>query len=150
MIEQEKGTRFVAGLLFALLVLAAITLGSPLESFFNPPSLLITVGRGILLTLLAHGWKGVQELRRISLDGKRRQEFEFAQAVAAGTAKQFERIGWIGTGIGLVQMLQNLDDPSAIGPAVAVALLCPLYGHFISAAIFHPMARNMEARSKLS
>ena len=150
MIEQEKGTRLVAGLLFALLVLAAIALGSPLESFSNAPSLLITVGGGILLTLLAHGWKGVQELWRISREGGTRKQFEYAQAVAEGTAKQFERIGWIGTGIGFIQMLANLDDPAAIGPAVAVALLCPLYGHLISAAVFHPLARNVEARSKLA
>jgi chemotaxis protein MotA len=36
--------------------------------------------------------------------------------------------GAIGTVIGLVQMLQNLSDPSAIGPAMAVSLLTMFYG----------------------
>ena len=37
-------------------------------------------------------------------------------------------MGMIGTLIGLVQMLQSLSDPSAIGPAMAVALLTTFYG----------------------
>ena len=37
-------------------------------------------------------------------------------------------MGMIGTLIGLVQMLSNMDDPKAIGPAMAVALLTTLYG----------------------
>ena len=36
--------------------------------------------------------------------------------------------GLVGTVIGLVNMLANLNDPSAIGPAMAVALLSILYG----------------------
>ena len=36
--------------------------------------------------------------------------------------------GIVGTIIGLVMMLQNLTDPTAIGPAMAVALLTQLYG----------------------
>ena len=37
-------------------------------------------------------------------------------------------MGLIGTLVGLVQMLTQLDDPSKIGPAMAVALLTTLYG----------------------
>ena len=150
MIQQERGTRLVAGLLFAFMVFSAIALGSPLESFFNAPSLLITVGGGMLLALMAHGWRGVRELWRISRKGTLRREFEFAQTIAEGTAKQFERIGWIGTAIGFVHMLANLADPNAIGPALAVAFLTAFYGHFISIAVFHPMARDLAARAKLS
>ena len=41
-------------------------------------------------------------------------------------------MGMIGTLIGLVQMLQNLSDPSSIGPAMAVAMLTTLYGAVIA------------------
>ena len=44
--------------------------------------------------------------------------------------------GAIGTLIGLTQMLQQLDDPSKIGPAMAVALLTMLYGVFLSEVVF--------------
>ncbi len=37
-------------------------------------------------------------------------------------------MGMAGTLIGLVAMLANLSDPSAVGPAMAVALLTTLYG----------------------
>lgn len=146
--EQERGSRFIAGALFFAIVLAAIVIGSPLESFLNPPSILMTVGGGALLTVITYGLGGPRELRRLSKENGSRAQFEFAQSVAIGTAKQFERAGWIGLGIGAIVMLQHIKDPNDIGPATAVALLCPLYGHLISLSIFYPMARNMEARSK--
>ena len=40
--------------------------------------------------------------------------------------------GMIGTLVGLVNMLANLSDPSAIGPAMAVAILTTLYGALVA------------------
>ena len=39
--------------------------------------------------------------------------------------------GMLGTLVGLVLLLQNLDDPSAIGPAMAVALITTFYGSLL-------------------
>ena len=44
-------------------------------------------------------------------------------------------MGMIGTLIGLVQMLQTMDDPSSIGPAMAVALLTTFYGAVLANVI---------------
>ncbi len=55
-------------------------------------------------------------------------------------------MGMIGTLIGLVQMLANMDDPSSIGPAMAVALLTTLYGVLIANVIAKPIAEKLEAR----
>ena len=55
--------------------------------------------------------------------------------------------GMIGTLIGLVHMLQAFDDPSAIGPAMAVALLTTLYGSLIANVIAIPLAKKLEIRS---
>lgn len=55
--------------------------------------------------------------------------------------------GMIGTLIGLVQMLQNMDDPSSIGPAMAVALLTTMYGSFLANVFFLPLAKKLEERS---
>ena len=41
-------------------------------------------------------------------------------------------MGMIGTLIGLVGMLSNMDDPKSIGPAMAVALLTTLYGAVVA------------------
>jgi chemotaxis protein MotA len=53
-------------------------------------------------------------------------------------------MGMIGTLIGLVQMLGNMADPKAIGPAMAVALLTTLYGAFIANVIFGPILSKLE------
>jgi chemotaxis protein MotA len=55
--------------------------------------------------------------------------------------------GMIGTLVGLVQMLQNLEDPTAIGPAMAVALLTTLYGALIANVFAIPVAKKLNVRS---
>jgi chemotaxis protein MotA len=57
-------------------------------------------------------------------------------------------MGMIGTLIGLVQMLQNMDDPSSIGPAMAVALLTTFYGSVMANIVCMPIAGKLRTRSK--
>ena len=54
----------------------------------------------------------------------------------------------IGTLVGLVQMLQDLSDPSSIGVGMATALLTTLYGAMGANMIFIPMAGKLEMRAK--
>lgn len=56
-------------------------------------------------------------------------------------------MGMVGTLVGLVQMLKTLDDPSAIGPAMAIALLTTLYGAIIAFVICNPIASKLEHRT---
>ena len=53
-------------------------------------------------------------------------------------------MGLIGTLVGLVQMLGNLDNPDAIGPAMAVALLTTFYGAVLAHMVFLPLAHKLE------
>lgn len=55
-------------------------------------------------------------------------------------------MGMIGTLIGLVQMLSSMDDPKAIGPAMAVALLTTLYGAVMANIVFMPVADKLKLR----
>lgn len=55
-------------------------------------------------------------------------------------------MGMIGTLVGLVAMLQNMDDPKSIGPAMAVALLTTLYGAFLANVIALPMSNKLNIR----
>jgi|TARA_R110000851_G_scaffold44082_2_gene108544 chemotaxis protein MotA len=55
-------------------------------------------------------------------------------------------MGMIGTLVGLVAMLSNMDDPKSIGPAMAVALLTTLYGAIIANMIAIPMADKLSLR----
>jgi chemotaxis protein MotA len=56
-------------------------------------------------------------------------------------------MGMVGTLIGLVQMLANMSDPAAIGPAMAVALLTTLYGALVANLIAIPIAKKLELRT---
>ena len=56
-------------------------------------------------------------------------------------------LGLIGTLIGLVGMLQNMDDPSTIGPSMAVALLTTFYGALFANLIFAPISGKLKTRS---
>ncbi len=56
-------------------------------------------------------------------------------------------MGLIGTLVGLVQMLSNLNDPSTIGPAMAVALLTTFYGAVLANMFFSPLASKLERNS---
>jgi chemotaxis protein MotA len=53
----------------------------------------------------------------------------------------------IGTLVGLVQMLANMDDPKAIGPAMAVALLTTLYGAMMANMVFLPIQVKLNVRA---
>ncbi len=55
--------------------------------------------------------------------------------------------GMIGTLIGLVAMLSNMDDPSKIGAGMAAALLTTLYGALLANIMFLPMADKLALRS---
>jgi len=53
-------------------------------------------------------------------------------------------MGLIGTLVGLVQMLSQLDDPAAIGPAMAVALLTTFYGAVLGTMVLSPLAAKLD------
>ena len=57
-------------------------------------------------------------------------------------------LGMIGTLIGLVQMLQTMDDPSRVGPAMAIALLTTFYGSIIANIVCLPISGKLRTRSR--
>ena len=56
--------------------------------------------------------------------------------------------GMIGTLIGLVNMLQAMDDPGAIGPAMAVALITTLYGSLLANWVCTPTSAKLKVRNE--
>lgn len=67
--------------------------------------------------------------------------------ILTGIGEAAPAFGMIGTLIGLVQMLAALEDPSSIGPAMAVALLTTLYGALLANVIALPLADKLKMRS---
>ncbi|MBA7680545.1 Chemotaxis protein PomA [subsurface metagenome] len=81
----------------------------------------------------------IQYLENRHSTGKKILEFMGSAAPA---------FGMIGTLIGLVQMLRNLDSPDAIGGGMAVALLTTFYGALSANLVFIPLAGKLGIYSK--
>jgi len=69
-----------------------------------------------------------------------------AKQILDTIAKLAPAYGMIGTLMGLIFMLQNMDDPAAIGPGMAVALITTLYGALIANVIVGPIAEKLASR----
>lgn len=66
-----------------------------------------------------------------------------------GMGQSAPAFGMIGTLIGLVQMLTQMDDPSKIGSSMAVAILTTFYGAFLAYMLFNPIADKLAERTRL-
>ena len=69
------------------------------------------------------------------------------KAVFDAIGKYAPAYGMIGTLVGLVIMLMNMDDPNAIGPGMAVALLTTLYGSMFANMLALPLADKLGTRN---
>ena len=76
------------------------------------------------------------------------QRHQHAASVFKTMADVAPAMGMIGTLIGLVAMLSNMDDPKSIGPAMAVALLTTLYGAIMANMVGIPIASKLNIRDK--
>ena len=57
--------------------------------------------------------------------------------------------GMIGTLVGLVQMLGNMEDPQTIGPAMAIALLTTLYGAMLANLVALPIGDKLASKAQV-
>lgn len=89
--------------------------------------------------------RGIMETELISMETRHKKKITFWEDVASmGPAW-----GMIGTLIGLVNMLKNLEDASTIGPNMAVALLTTLYGSLIANWLCSPFSNKLKANNTL-
>ncbi len=75
------------------------------------------------------------------------ERHERSEAIFRAIGDVAPAMGMIGTLIGLVQMLANMDDPKQIGPAMAVALLTTLYGAVLANIVALPIADKLAHRN---
>ena len=73
---------------------------------------------------------------------------EVGEKVFAAIGDSAPAFGMFGTLVGLVQMLSKMNDPTAIGEAMAVALLTTLYGVLIAHLIALPISEKLHAKSE--
>ena len=79
---------------------------------------------------------------------ERRARHDGAIAVWRSAAEAAPAMGMIGTVLGLIGMFAQMNDPAAMGPAMAVAMLTTFYGLFIAAGIAGPIATRLERLSR--
>ena len=76
------------------------------------------------------------------------QRHELGQGIFRAMGTYSPAFGMIGTLIGLVLMLANMEDPSTIGPAMSIALITTFYGAVLANLIFLPIAGKLKERSR--
>jgi chemotaxis protein MotA len=113
--------------------------GAPLEGTADEPFL--HKGLGLVIDGVAED--EVEAMLRQEMDATAARH-ERGVGVLRRAAEVSPAMGLIGTLVGLVQMLGNLDDPERIGPSMAVALLTTFYGAILSNVVFSPLASKLE------
>ena len=130
------------------LFVAGMAMGGPLNSFIDLPSLIIVLGPTVCLTSGYHSFGGLMSAIEAAigteslsaLDAKNYiHTLSTARRIAGGS-------GALGGLIGMVNMLSQMDDPSAIGPAMAVLLLSILYAVMLSELVLGPLLNRLYAR----
>ena len=101
--------------------------------------------KGINLAVDGHPPEFVEEALTHELQ-QTLERYENAERVFRGIGESSPALGMIGTLVGLVQMLNQMDDPASIGPAMAIALLTTFYGVFLAQVIFLPMADKLQLK----
>jgi len=77
-----------------------------------------------------------------------RQRHQLGQSIFRFMGTTAPGMGMVGTLVGLVQMLRSLQDPSSIGPSMALALVTTLYGAVLAFLLCMPIAAKLEQRTQ--
>jgi chemotaxis protein MotA len=89
----------------------------------------------------------IQEIMERELNYLEERHAEGA-SVLSNIGEYAPAMGMLGTLIGLVAMLQTLDEPSSIGPSMALAIITTFYGSIIANFFALPLAGKLKVRSK--
>lgn len=102
--------------------------------------------RGLSLAVDGYTGDDIESILRAEISATA-DRHDKSSAILRRAAEVAPAMGLIGTLVGLVQMLGNLEDPSTIGPSMAVALLTTFYGAILANMLFLPLAAKLERNS---
>lgn len=108
------------------------------EEFFKKGILLVVDGTSPELT------KNILELDITLKEDQDKLEQDFMN----DAAKFAPAFGMIGTLIGLIKMLKNLNDSETLGPSMSIALITTFYGALLANVVFTPLAGRLKNISK--
>ncbi len=117
-----------------------LALEADIDNFYAKDSFL-----GDIMRMLIDGLE-IEEIKSTAESSMAQIEQKLSTEVAVWETlgDLFPAFGMIGTLIGLIQMLQNLSDPSALGPGMAVAMITTLYGAILSNALCIPVSKKLK------
>lgn len=123
----------------------------------------LTRRKGLIeLSRIKTGSEFLQKTAMLMSDGATEQQIRRTLEIEIATLKMRHHIvqdvfkklamyspafGMLGTLIGLVKMLSQLNDPSQLGPSMAVAILTTFYGSLMSSMFFLPIAGKLRSRT---
>lgn len=88
--------------------------------------------------------RAIMETELVSMDSRHKERIAFWDSVGSmGPAW-----GMIGTLVGLVNMLNNMDDAATIGPNMATALITTLYGSLLANMICIPVSNKLKSHNE--
>ena len=88
--------------------------------------------------------RAIMETELMSVESRHKKVIGFWDTVASlGPAW-----GMIGTLVGLVAMLNDMNDPTSIGPSMAVALITTLYGSLLANWLATPIANKLRVNNE--
>lgn len=117
-----------------------LSLEGDIELYYQKDPLLRDMIRMLVDGIDIHEIRSTAETALAQID----EQLSTEVAVWEKLADLFPAFGMIGTLIGLIQMLGNLNDPSAVGPGMAVALITTLYGAILANAFAIPVANKLK------
>ena len=129
-----------------ILTLIALAMEDPLI-FVNIPSVLIVVG--LTFGGLLAGGRNIGQFCSVLFDKNASpSQLMDANETAHDAGNYAMGSGFVGTLIGAILMLGSIEDPAAIGPSMAIAILTVLYAVTLKYFIFTPIGRGLNDRAE--
>lgn len=105
------------------------------------------LANGVRLVIDGTGAAEIEQILNAELEAMDQRHSQ-GKAILDSIAKYAPAFGMIGTLMGLVAMLNNMDDPKKIGPGMAVAILTTFYGAMIANVFCLPLADKLSFRNE--
>ena len=135
----------IAGVII-LVVGMMMGIGSNLPSFVDPPSLVI-IFTFVLGVLLISGTSVGSMFAAVFTISGAPEELASAARGWALARRASVAAGMVGTLIGAVIMLNNVDDIAAIAPGAAIGIMTAIYGLVFGYGFCLPCQKHVEARA---
>lgn len=100
------------------------------------------IKRGLRLVIDGYDEEMIQKVMNMDIDAMQKRH-DRSQQIISKAGELSPAWGMVGTIIGLVLMLQQLNNPHELGPAIAIALITTFYGVLLANLVFNPIANKL-------